>query len=50
MNTCLILVDFQNDYFGGGNMELVDIKQAAENAQQLLWKLANLIGVKARQN
>lgn len=38
MNACLILVDLQNDYFAGGNMELVNIKQAAENAQQLLVK------------
>ena len=38
MNACLILVDLQNDYFGGGNMELVNITQAAENAQQLLVK------------
>jgi nicotinamidase-related amidase len=36
MNACLILVDLQNDYFVGGNMELVNIKKAAENAQQLL--------------
>ncbi len=32
----LILVDIQNDYFPGGNMELVGIEQAAKNAQQLL--------------
>ena len=38
MNACLILVDLQNDYFVGGNMELVNIEQAAENAQQLLEK------------
>ncbi|MFH1080307.1 MAG: cysteine hydrolase family protein [Pseudomonadota bacterium] len=38
MDACLILVDLQNDYFVGGNMELVLIKQAAENAQQLLGK------------
>lgn len=36
MNVCLILVDLQNDYFTGGNMELVNVKQAAENAQHLL--------------
>lgn len=36
MNACLLLVDLQNDYFVGGNMELVNIKQAAGNAQQLL--------------
>jgi len=36
MNTCLILVDLQNDYFPGGAMELVGIKEAAANAQILL--------------
>lgn len=36
MNTCLILVDLQNDYFPGGNMELVGIEEAAANAQLLL--------------
>ena len=36
MNACLIVVDLQNDYFVGGNMELVNINQASENAQQLL--------------
>jgi nicotinamidase-related amidase len=36
MNTCLILVDLQNDYFPGGSMELVGIEDAAANAQVLL--------------
>lgn len=36
MNNFLILVDFQNDYFPGGNMELVGIEEAALNAQMLL--------------
>jgi nicotinamidase-related amidase len=36
MNDCLILVDLQNDYFPSGNMELVGIEEAAENAQVLL--------------
>lgn len=36
MNNCLILVDLQNDYFPGGNMELVGIEDAAANAQILL--------------
>lgn len=36
MNNCLILVDLQNDYFPGGNMELVGIEQAAANALMLL--------------
>ena len=38
MNNCLILVDLQNDYFPGGNMELVGIEKAAANAQILLNK------------
>jgi nicotinamidase-related amidase len=36
MNNCLILIDFQNDYFSDGNMELVGIEEAASNAQTLL--------------
>ncbi len=36
MNTGLILVDIQNDYFAGGRMELVGMEAAAENASQLL--------------
>lgn len=36
MNDCLLLVDLQNDYFRGGNMELVDTEKAAANAQLLL--------------
>jgi len=36
MKSCLVLVDLQNDYFPGGSMELVGIKQAAANAQLLL--------------
>ena len=36
MNNCLILVDLQNDYFPGGNMELVGIEEAAANARILL--------------
>jgi len=36
MNTCLILVDLQNDYFPGGNMELVGMEDAAAKAQALL--------------
>lgn len=38
MNKCLILVDLQNDYFTGGNMELIGTEKAAKNAQQLLNK------------
>ncbi|HYS42797.1 MAG TPA: cysteine hydrolase family protein [Geobacteraceae bacterium] len=36
MNNGLILIDFQNDYFPGGNMELVGIDEAAANARILL--------------
>jgi nicotinamidase-related amidase len=36
MKDCLILVDFQNDYFPGGAMELVGVQAAAVNAQMLL--------------
>ena len=36
MNSCLVVVDIQNDYFPGGSMELVGIRPAAENAQLLL--------------
>lgn len=36
MNTCLIVVDLQNDYFPDGSMELVGIEEAAANAQLLL--------------
>jgi nicotinamidase-related amidase len=38
MDICLLLVDLQNDYFPGGNMELVGIDEAAANAQILLNK------------
>jgi nicotinamidase-related amidase len=38
MKQGLILVDIQNDYFVGGNMELVDMEQAAKNAEKLLAK------------
>ena len=36
MKTGLILVDIQNDYFPGGAMELVGIRQAAIKAKELL--------------
>lgn len=36
MNDCLMLVDLQNDYFVGGNMELIGTEKAAANAQLLL--------------
>lgn len=41
MNTALILIDIQNDYFPGGNMELVNINAAVHNASQLLDKFRN---------
>lgn len=36
MNNCLIVVDLQNDYFSGGNMELFDTEKAAANAKLIL--------------
>ena len=36
MKPGLILIDFQNDYFGGGKMELFDMERAADNAKKLL--------------
>jgi nicotinamidase-related amidase len=36
MSKCLVLVDLQNDYFAGGNMELAGIEEAAANARILL--------------
>jgi nicotinamidase-related amidase len=36
MKQALILIDIQNDYFKGGNMECVDMEQAAANAKKLL--------------
>ena len=36
MNTGLLLVDIQNDYFPGGSMELVGMTEAAARAQALL--------------
>jgi len=36
MKTGLILVDIQNDYFPGGTMELVGIREAGTKAKELL--------------
>ncbi len=36
MNTALILVDIQNDYFDGGKMELVGMDEAGTKAGRLL--------------
>lgn len=36
MQTALLLIDLQNDYFPGGKMELVRADQAAANARRLL--------------
>ena len=38
MKPALLLVDIQNDYFPGGNMELVNIDQVSSNARLLLDK------------
>lgn len=38
MKQGLILIDIQNDYFTGGNMELVGMEQAAHNAELVLRK------------
>jgi len=38
MKQGLMLIDIQNDYFAGGNMELVAMEQAAQNAGLLLRK------------
>lgn len=36
MNTALLIIDLQNDYFSGGKMELANIDAAAEKAGKLL--------------
>ncbi len=36
MNTGLILIDIQNDYFAGGRMELVGMEEAGKKAGELL--------------
>jgi nicotinamidase-related amidase len=36
MNTALILIDIQNDYFPGGKMELENSEPASERARRLL--------------
>jgi len=36
MNTALLLVDFQNDYFPGGKMELYKSTEASLNAREIL--------------
>ena len=38
MKPALLLVDIQNDYFPGGNMELMNIDKASSNARLLLDK------------
>ncbi len=35
-NTALLIIDIQNDYFPGGNMELAGAKAAGENAGEVL--------------
>jgi nicotinamidase-related amidase len=41
MTKALIIVDVQNDYFKGGNMELVKMDAAADNCRQLLHEYRN---------
>ncbi len=41
MQPGLLLVDIQNDYFVGGNMALVGMQQAAEQAAELLQDFRN---------
>ena len=36
MSDALVIIDMQNDYFSGGNMELSRIDIAAENTKKLL--------------
>jgi nicotinamidase-related amidase len=36
VNTALLLIDLQNDYFPGGTMELVGADQAVAQAARLL--------------
>ncbi len=36
MGTALVLIDFQNDYFPGGRMELVSMESAVVNAARVL--------------
>lgn len=36
MNPTLLLIDFQNDYFEGGKMELVEMEAATQNAKRIL--------------
>lgn len=41
MKQGLILIDIQNDYFTGGNLELVDMERASDNAKKLLASFRN---------
>ncbi len=41
MQQALILIDMQNDYFDGGAMQLVGMREAAENARRLLQHFRN---------
>lgn len=36
MKTALLLIDIQNDYFPGGNMELVGMEESSRKAKELL--------------
>jgi nicotinamidase-related amidase len=41
MNTALLIIDIQNDYFTNGAMELVNSDQASLNARQIINKFRN---------
>ncbi len=41
MQQALILIDIQNDYFDGGSMQLVGMREAADNARLLLQHFRN---------
>ena len=43
MDTALVMIDFQMDYFPGGRMELVGAEAAAAKAQDLLHHCRQLV-------
>ena len=57
MNTALIIVDIQKDYFPGGRMELVGMNDASRNARELLqffrekkWPIFHIQHIAVRDN
>lgn len=57
INQLLLLIDIQNDYFQGGNMELHQMEAAAEKASQLLslfrkknWPIVHVQHLSVRPN